>query len=71
MNTLKPEQLEKFLQYEQAHAGEPIKPEGLRGVVDDDIRESEKTAAKRLKHSREYNHAPGAVEPRQVAEKDL
>jgi hypothetical protein len=71
MPKITPEQLEAFREFEKARAGKAISDEALRGVVEDDIKESDEKAAKRLGYSREYNHAPGAAEPRLVAEKDL
>lgn len=65
-----PEQMKEFAEYEITHKGESIKPETIAGIIDDDVAEHEINFEKRLNNDRTYNHLPGEVQKRLVAEKE-
>jgi hypothetical protein len=70
MTQLTTEQRQEFENYKKKHEGENYSKEVMRKVVEDDIQEHEDAIKRRATWNREYNHTPGKVESREVAEED-
>ncbi|MBL8030524.1 MAG: hypothetical protein JNN11_04735 [Candidatus Doudnabacteria bacterium] len=64
MSALTPEQMQAFQDYKNSHQGEGFKDETLRGVVEDDIGEHDKSLERRAGWNRNYNHEPAKIEKR-------